>query len=332
MMRPLRPVAATVLLAAHLLTACATTRPQPVAPPNLPRVVVPAVACASYTRCYQTGPDTYLLQTGRQVFRPKSGGGPSIELLGAAHIGEPAYYADLQQRMDRADAVLYELVTDERRPVDRLTPAESAKQLADSAYFKLAGLLGLSSQKECLRYDRKHFHRCDMTLQQMRALLEAEIAHGGTEAAEAKRALSGFSSLSEVLRGRSWLVNFGFWAVNHSPGLKARLKLNLVVSTPSAGEDHSLPPRLGTLIKEDRNAYVLRELPKFIASHPGVRHLVVFYGFAHLPGLAQGLLERGYQAAGPVTWLTVARCHPQADGIDLGWIQKVIQKAGKTEK
>jgi hypothetical protein len=319
------------LLPALFLTACAIPRPVPPPPRDLPRVLVPAAASATYTRCYQTEPDTYLLQTGSRTFKPRSGRGPTIELLGAAHIGETSYYASLQQRMDRADAVLYELVTDERKPAKTPTAEESARLLAGSAYYKLANLLDLAPQKQCLRYDRKHYVRCDMTLQQMRGLLEAEIAAGGRQAVAARRALSQFATLSNVLRGRSWLVNFGFWAADKSDWIKARLKLKLVVNTPGAREDQMLDSRLVKLINADRNAHVLRELPKFIAAHPAVNHLVIFYGSAHLPGLAQGLAERGYVPAGPIEWFTVARSHPLADGLDPGTIQHAITQARQQE-
>lgn len=330
MNRPLRPATVLVLLSAVLFTACASTGPLPVPPQDLPKMVVPATSRSTYTRCFQTEPDTYLLQTGRRVFTPASGRGPTVELLGTAHIGETAYYAALQQRMDQADAVLYELVTDEERPVDPLTPDASAKLLTRSVYYKLAKLLGLVPQKACIRYDRRHFHRCDMTIQQMQALLQAELAAGGKDQAEAKRAGSQFSSLSKVLRGRSWLVNFGLLAAELLPGIKAQLKFSLVVSTPRMQEEKSPTSRLTKLINADRNAHVLRELPKFIASHPKVKHLVIFYGSAHLPGMAQGLRERGYHPAGPILWLTAARSHPMADGLNPREIHDTLDKARKT--
>lgn len=327
MFHPLRPAAALVLFTALFFTACATTRRQPAGPRDLPTVLTPSATTATYTRCYQTEPDTYLLQTGRRVFKPASGRGPTIELLGAAHIGEPAYYAAIQQRMDRADAVLFEQVIDERKPPNQLTPEESAKRRAGSAYHRLAGLVGLSSQQELVRYDRKHFERCDMTLQQMRALLETEVAKGGKEAAEANAALREFDSLMKALRGDSWLVNFAFWAADKSEHLKASLKFSLVVKTPGAKEGLGLPSRLTQLINEDRSAHVLRDLPKFLTTRPAAKHLVIFYGAAHLPALAQGLLERGYVPAGPVAWLTVARSHPQAEGLEPDDIEDAIDEA-----
>ena len=325
--RLLRPANALIVASAMMFSACGTTSPPPIAPEKLPQVVVPVAERATYTRCYQTEPDTYLLQTGYRTFKPKSGRGPVIELLGAAHIGEADYYAALQRRMDQSDAVLYEMVTDEKNPANPLTPEESAQKMSGSAYNKLAGLLNLSSQKACLRYDRKHFYRCDMTVQQMQALLAAEKNQGGKQESEAKRAEGQFSNLSNAMRGRSWLLNFGFWAANKLPALKARLKFAMVVNTPSSQEEISSSSRLTQLINADRNAHVLRELPTFIAKHPKVKHLVIFYGSAHLPGLADGLAKRGYTPDGPIRWLTVARCHPQADGLDPSEIQQEIADA-----
>jgi hypothetical protein len=329
----LRPIAMLVFPAVLLLSACVPAHnvPPPPGPRDLPRTISPAKSADTYTRCYQTAPDTYQLQTGYRVFRPVSGNGPTIELLGAAHIGAANYYAAIQQRLDRADLVLFEAVYDEKNPVESISEAEQAEHEAASTYHKLARILGLVSQKSALQYERKHFERCDMSIQQMKALLDAEIAKGGPGADEAKKALSDFRSLLGMIRGDSILINLALWLADKNAFIKAKVRLMLVTSTPAGKDVDHLPPRIAKLINEDRNQHVLRELPGRLAKHPRAKHVVIFYGSAHLPGLARGLAKQGYQPAAPIQWLTVTQAHPIAEGLSYPEVYQTIEdaRAGK---
>lgn len=328
MFRPLYRRLFLPLLAVCGLAGCAVTAPPQPRPAvgGLPRVLTAKDRTSEYTRAIQTEPDTVVMQTGSRVFRPASGRGPAIELLGAVHIGEPAYYARLQRRMDAAGLVLFEGVVDERHPAALLTAEAKASRQAASVYQKLADLMGLVAQSTHIAYDRKSFERCDLTLQQLRGLLEAEVATGGPEAAAAKRALGEFATLEKILRGDSWLVNFALWLADKSGYVRARLKLSLVLQGDQTRDERALSPRLAKLIKEDRNAHVLRELARIRAERPRVGSIVVFYGSAHLPGLARGLAEAGYVPAGPVRWFDAIHSHPRAEGLDPSEISKAIAK------
>lgn len=331
MLRHFRVATSVVLPVMLLLSACVPARQAlpPPAPRDLPRTVTPAKLGDSYTRCYQTAADTYQLQTGYRLFRPVSAKGPTVELLGAAHIGDASYYKAIQQRLDRADLVLFEAVYDERNPVENFSAAEQAEMESASAYHKIARILGLVTQKSALSYKRKHFERCDMSIQQMKALLDAEIAKGGREGDEARRALSDFKSLIGVIRGDSMLINFALWLADKSTYLKANIRLMLVTSTPAGKDEQQLPPRIAKLINEDRNRFVLKELPGRLAKHPRAKHVVIFYGSAHLPGLARGLEKQGFRASGPVQWLTVTQAHPVAEGLSQESVSQTIEDARK---
>lgn len=313
-------------LIALIAVGCATTpqSPPPARAGELPKVVSPDGRKPGFTRCLQTAPDTYVMQTGYQVFRPVSGRGPEVALLGAVHIGEPAYYRELQRRMDAADAVLYEMVIDESKPPSSLTPEEKAAKQEASAYARLARMMGLCQQSTHVRYDRDHYLRCDMSIQQMRALLESEVAAGGKTARDAKQALADFRMLYRVLHGDSWLINFAFWVADKSPALKTRLKFGLVANAANAGDKGGISPRLAKLINEDRNHHVMRELDRLIRERPDVKRFLIFYGSAHLPGMQQQLRALGYTPSRPVEWIGAVTCHPYAEGLGRKQVEAVI--------
>ncbi len=327
-----RRTASALFPALLFLGGCASapTAPRAYAPGELPHVVtpadVPAGAATVYSRSLQTEPDSYQLQTGLRVFRPAQG--PEVVLLGAVHIGEPDYYGKLQDRMDAADLVLYELVTDETKPAESLTAEEKAEKTDESAYGRFARLVGLSVQTSHIHYKRPNFERCDMTMQQLNALLEKEKAEGGEKGKKASEALRQFSKLRKQLEGDSWLLNFAFWVAGMSDTIKAELKLMLVFSAGGSSDqmEKALPPRLKQLITEDRNDHAMADLTRIVRERPNLRRIVVFYGAAHLPGMEKALLAQGYQPAGPVEWLSAVSSHPFAEGLDQDDIDRAIRR------
>ncbi len=313
------------------LTGCAapTVQPPPaVAKSELPKILSQVGRGTIYSRSVQTEPDTYILQTGYRVFKPVSGRGAEVELLGAVHIGETAYFQQLQKRMNAAECVLYEGVKDETKTYKKLTPEEQAKNEAGTAYQKFANLTGYTIQKLNIDYGRKQFENCDMTLQQMRAILDAEVALGGQGAADATRAIEEFSSFDKLMDGDSTLFNLAIWMARMCD-LKAKLRLKLAVSSCNDKQhaNSRFSPRLHKLIVEDRNDHVLKELSRTLKKRPEVKRLVVFYGSDHLRGIEKGLLDLGYVPSGPVKWLRAVTSHPYAEGLNQTEVKKIISKA-----
>jgi hypothetical protein len=331
MLLSFRCAASSLLFAALGLTGCVapTTQPPPaVAKGELPKILSQVGRGATYHRSVQTGPDTYIFQTGYRVFKPASGQGPEVELLGAIHVGEPAYYQQLQKRMDAAECVLYEGIKDETKAQKKLTPKEKAKNVAGTAYQKFANLTGHSHQMLNIDYERKNFENCDMTIQQMRAILEAEVALGGQRAADAKRAIEEDSFSNKILNGNSMLFNLAIWVARLNYN-KAELRLMMAVSACEDDQlaDPLLSPRLERLAVEDRNNHVIKELSHRLKKRPKVKKILVFYGAAHLPGMEKSLIDLGYVPSGPVKWLGALSSHPYAEGLNQDQVAEAIREA-----
>jgi hypothetical protein len=297
---------------------------------ELPRVVAPVNAAEVYARAWQAGPDDFRMQTGSHRFRSQDGQGPEIELLGVAHIGEDAYYRAIQSRLDRADKVLFEMVADERE----ISNLRSALENEDpkSAYARLARSLGLRPQQGSIRYQSPHFVHCDLSLQQMQALLEAEIAEGGEKAQAAREALREMKKLGKALVGRSWGLNLALALVRVSDTLSVELRMALLlVSSGLDGDDPPMNARLMKLIREDRDAHVLREITRLRPHAATGERWIVFYGADHLPGIENGLRQIGYRPIGSKTWLDSVIVHPHREGMSAGRVRQLLEEAAKRE-
>ena len=313
--------AAGFLAALLLLGSCGSS---PVTPPTVAAKDLPKVYQANgqaYVRTVQSGSDTFSIQTASRTFR--RAGSPDIELVGAMHAAEPAYYRSLQQRLSRADLVLYELVVDE----DDAKVDQAAMQRAEdkSAFSRLASSLGLISQNRGIDVNKKNFRRCDMTYQQMIVRLQEEAQQGNSEGKSAHAAKNEFAKLGRVLSGGSWMINgvVGLVGMNHS--LRERVRFMLVAAWQESDDDAALHPRLQQLILEDRNEFAMNELAKVLRREKHQR-IAIFYGAAHLPDMEKRLLRMGYRAAGARQWNDAVVSHPYSSGISDEEVQEMLGK------
>ena len=308
-----------------LLVSCGISVPE--SPPEPPRGGLPRVIGNppgdAYTRTLQRGADEYVLQTGSRLFR--RAGSPDVDLVGVIHIAEAPYYHRLQRRLDRADLVLYEKVVDER--YEHLPPETFDKAQHRSAYGRLASSLGLAMQTAEIDYRRPNFRRSDLTIQQMYALLEQEMA-SGTDEGGAAQAHASMGKLKRVLSGRSFVMNGALWLVGANRGLQSRMRLAIVALGVKADDDEGAlkeSPRLQKLIQDDRNEQVMRDLEAALRESRPRRRIALFYGSAHHTDLEKRLRRLGYQPAGPVEWETAVTSRPHAEGIRRQEVEETLR-------
>lgn len=311
-----------------LVSGCVSGPPaQPVAATSLPRTIGALAKESSYTRAVQTEPDCFVRQTGYRVFLPVSGRGPAVELVAAIHIAEAGYYEQLQRRLDAADLVLYEGVTSGSRQDGAAVSADAPPQARPSknpTYQRLADVLGLISQERAIRYAPPRYQRCDMTIEQMRDLLAAESAQGGAEAQAANAAHSGFHSLRGILSGKAWETRLLFLLLDYSSTARTSSRLRIAIHNPDQASPKSLHPRLKQLIIDDRDEYVMNHLGEILARPAGPRHIALFYGAGHMPGMERRLRAMGYRPAGPVRWVDAITVRPAAEGLNPRVIAEIV--------
>ena len=298
-----------------VLAACAVTPVEPPPVSKLPRVIGEHSQARGYARIIQSAPDAFTTQTGSRLFRKP--GSPDIDLVGAIHIAQPDYYQRLQQRLDQSDLVLFEGVSDRKSDG---TPTGREK---NGTYKRLADSLGLTVQTSGIDYKRSSFRRCDLSLEEMAAILDQEIAQGGAKGAAADDAKAEFAKIKTLLSGKSLLTNLVLGLVSISPTLREYVLLMIVSSDISNLEKKQLPSRLNQLIIQDRNQHVAGELRKLIGSGSRHRRIAIFYGATHLPDSEQRLRALGYSpSTGPI-WNSAFSTHPYSVGIP----QKEVKEA-----
>lgn len=120
-----------------------------------------------FTRYDGYGDVAGTLETSVTTWRRE--GGPAIRLVGAIHIGDAAYYANVQEVLGEADLVLFELVKPEAMDVRDLDPS------GGDMYGPLAETIGLASQMQSLDYRQDNFRWLDMSAETFAARLQAIV-------------------------------------------------------------------------------------------------------------------------------------------------------------
>jgi hypothetical protein len=210
--------------------------------------------------------------------------GLSVDLVGAVHIGDAAYYAQLNELFESYDVLLYELVA----PADAMVTQRIAKRkgLLSTTQVGLTRLLGLSFQLDEINYDRENFVHADLSPSELKQSMEQ--------------------------RGESLYVYFWrlFYASvdNYAKDPLGWSDMQKISGVLSAGQDDSLKTLIayemtdmgqiqdvlgedsGSAIIGARNQRAIDVLQREIAA--GAKRIGIFYGVAHMPDLEERLLDQ----------------------------------------
>jgi hypothetical protein len=230
----------------------------------------------------------------------KPGSGVTVDLIGAVHIGDIAYYRRLNRQFSQYDALLYELVAPEgtKVPLGRGTsnghPIGAMQNMAKD-------FLELDHQLEYVDYTRPNFIHADMSpdefAQAMKdrneSFLQMYFKLMGTAMAEQ-------SKLAAKGGGAN---DFDLITALFASDRPRRLK---VILGKQLSEMESLMVSFGgeegsTIITE-RNKKALAVLKKQMAS--GKKHIGIFYGAGHLSDMDQRLRTDFHLQPASITWLT----------------------------
>ena len=221
--------------------------------------------------------------------------GLSVDLVGAVHIGDPAYYEQLNELFETYDVLLYELVA----PADAMVTQRVAKRkgLLSTTQVGLTKLLDLSFQLDKINYDRENFVHADLSP----------------------------SELKQSMKDRGESLYVYFWRLFYASvdtyakdplGWNDMQKLSTVLS---AGQDDSLKTliayemtdmgQLQDVLGEDsgsaiigaRNQRAIDVLQREIAA--GAKRIGIFYGVAHMPDLEERLLDQAGLEYEKTTWV-----------------------------
>jgi hypothetical protein len=227
----------------------------------------------------------------------------SVDLIGAVHIGEKAYYDKLDELFKQYDVLLYELVAPKGTRIPEGGKRESENPLSALQKF-MKDALALEFQLEQIDYQAKNFVHADMSpddfsksmarlnespLKMFFQLMQASMA----QQAERK------SQVSDAL-----LLAALFDRKNGPIVLKRALAQEL------GGSDvmlEALNGPNGSTILTERNKVALKVMREQIAA--GKTKIGIFYGAAHLRDMHERLIKQDKMTLENMTWLQAWNLH-----------------------
>lgn len=272
-----------------------------------------AEAKNDYVR-YQGDDKTGKLET---VIVSMKKGDLKLDLIGAVHIADKAYYQTLTDRFKTYEVLLFELVDGQRLKdeIEGKKDEPSAKD-ADPAFAFLRGMMtSLSSyfkfqyQTEGIDYHTANFVHADVSLDEFQQLQDEKGESFFTLFQKAIRAqLSIGADKNAEPKGSQLLLAL----LGDSSGLKVAMARTLASADSLLeaieGED-------GTAILSGRNQVALKVFEKQVAA--GKKNLGIFYGAAHLSDMERRLIKMGYERT-EEKWITAwdikPRIQPQGTG------------------
>ena len=259
-----------------------------------------AVACAadspaaSETAAKPTSPFLRLLRDDRKSpvaletsivrYRPakESDASWSVDLVAALHIGEKSYYAQLNRELASYDAVLYELVADDKRNVPQ--PGESGGNHPLSLFQNaMKDMLGLEFQLKGIDYTRKNMVHADMSPEEFAQSMQDR----GESVPSMFLRMLGYAMAHQDQSNDALSAGQFLMALLDK---NRALAMKRIMAEEFANSDGSLAaldgPNGSTLIV-GRNQVALRVLRE--QKDAGRKTMAIFYGAGHMPDMQKRL-------------------------------------------
>ena len=221
--------------------------------------------------------------------------GLRIDLVGAVHVGDPAYYAQLTELFETYDVLLYELVAPEGVIVSQRVAAR--KGFLSTTQVGLTKLLGLSFQLDEINYDRANFVHADLSPSELKQSMEDRgeslyvyfwrLFYASVDS-YAKDPL-GWNDMQKV----SSVLSAG-------QGLSFKTLLAYEMTDMEQMQD-VLGEDSGSAVIGARNQRAIDVLQREIES--GAERIGIFYGVAHMPDLEERLLDQVGLVYEETTWV-----------------------------
>jgi len=227
--------------------------------------------------------------------------GQRVDLMGVVHIADAAYYQELNRRFAAYDSVLFELVGDPgaltaSAPRDEFRPDGGAIgfiQQAAGEYLHLTFQLG------AIDYTRKNMVHADASTEEF-ARMQRE--RGETMATLFARAMQTQMSGQMGSAASDELDTLGFIRILMAPDSATAFKQALAKNLDQMESlSVSLEGNNGSAVLSGRNEVAIRKLREVLADAKQ-RHVALFYGGAHMPGIESALLGMKATPAGE-EWL-----------------------------
>ncbi|MDJ0812236.1 MAG: hypothetical protein QNJ23_00795 [Woeseiaceae bacterium] len=225
------------------------------------------------------------LQMSIASYVPVSGDGLlQVDLVGAIHIGDPAYYAELNERFRDYDVLLYELIAPEGGVSGN--QLEKRKGLLSSTQIGMTKMLDLSFQLDEVDYDAANFVHADLTPTELRASMEER---GESLYVYFWRIF--FATLNEYAKDPLGLRDMQMLSGMLSSGQDDSFKVMIAYEMTNLDSvEEMLGDDSTNAVIGARNQRAVDVLKREIEA--GARRIGIFYGVAHMPDIEERLFDQ----------------------------------------
>ena len=225
----------------------------------------------------------------------KNAAGQVVDLVGAVHVGDAAYYQNLNERFKSYGVVLYELVAnpeDFLNPDPEETPAPSMISMLQRT---MKNVLKLEFQLDIIDYKAVNFVHADLTPEAFSKMQKERGESIFTLILNAMNAQAATGIETKIGLGQLFRV---FTSRDSASELKLLVaqQFEEMEQLMDASEGEK-----GTVLITGRNEQVIKVLKEQLKKD--VRKLAIFYGAGHLLDLEERLLDLGFKKTGQ-EWLT----------------------------
>jgi hypothetical protein len=244
------------------------------------------------------------LETAVVRYVPASGEGDvTVDLIGAVHVGDKAYYEKLNKLMEQYDVLLYELVAPQGTRVPKGGNRNNDNPLA-MIQKTIKVMLDLEFQLEQIDYTKKNFVHADLSPQEMAEVIRKRGDDAFTLTLSVMADLlrqQNLEKMKEKMQGKGEDIDLA--ALLLDPQRAVKLKRFMADQFEAMDNpESSFGKTISTILIEDRNKAALKVLTQQLTK--GKKKIGIFYGAAHMTDFEKRLRDDFDLKKQKEEWLT----------------------------
>lgn len=232
------------------------------------------------------------------IVRLSNADGVTVDLIGAVHIADPAYFDKLNERFKKYDVVLFEMV--KPKGMEDLSARGDSGSWVSTLQKFMKSQLDLSYQLDQIDYSPENFVHADLDAE---TFAQKQAERGESMLTMMLNAMLREMSKAQEAQTAEQPTIFDIITALQAPDSARQLKH--ILAKQFEAMDEALDSLGGddSVIIGERNKHALKVLREQMEA--GKKNLAIFYGAGHLQGMEELMTElMGFKAVGEPEWLT----------------------------
>ncbi len=282
-------------------------------------VVVLALAPLTIVRSESAAPTSFVrvavdehdkptaLQLAIVTYVPTDNSNFSVDLVGAIHVGDKAYYAELNNRFENYDSLLYELIAPKNTVIKR--SADDREGFISNAQRMLKGMLDLSFQLDEIDYSKPNFVHADLSPEELSASMDER-----NESLYVYFWRVFYASMDEYAKDplgmRDWKALSALLTADADNAIKIMMAYemtDLKQIRKILGDDSD------SAVIGARNERAIEVLRSKLNARTDMMRIGIFYGVAHMPDLEERLVNELGLVRREIVWIDAWNLGQQLD-------------------